>query len=68
MSELPRAQRYRDEATRLREKAAQASAPDIGRDLQKIARQYELLAERIEERAKQPGGVGQVSHDTIKFR
>ena len=45
-----RARSYREEAKRLRGKAAHASAPDISRDLEDIARQYDLLAARIERR------------------
>jgi hypothetical protein len=46
---VERARSYREEAKRLREKAAHASAPDIGRDLEDIARQYDLLAAGIEQ-------------------
>jgi hypothetical protein len=53
MPDLLRAQRYRNEAKRLREKAAQASAPHISRNLRDIARRYELLAESIELRAEE---------------
>ena len=49
-SGVHRARSYREEAKRLREKAAHASAPDISRDLEDIARQYDLLAARIERR------------------
>ena len=47
---VERARRYREVAKRLRGKAAHASAPDISRDLEDIARQYELLAARVDRR------------------
>jgi len=50
-SGLERARSYREEAKRLRQTAARASAPDISRDFKDNARQYELLAARVELRA-----------------
>jgi hypothetical protein len=42
------AQWYREEALRLREKAAHAATHEVRTDLGAIARQYELLAESME--------------------
>ena len=53
MPDLLRAQRYRDEAKRLQEKAMQAGAPQISMNLRDIARRYERLAESIELRAEE---------------
>jgi hypothetical protein len=41
---------YREEAKRVRERAAITQAPDIREALEKIARQYEAMAESIERR------------------
>jgi hypothetical protein len=47
-----RAQFYRAEAKRLREKAANMDSPEIRQALEDIANQYELLAEDLESAAK----------------
>ena len=49
-----RAKSYREEATRLREQAAQMRWPDLREQLERVARQYELLADNAER--KQEGG------------
>ena len=50
MSKSPRAQKYREEARRLRQKAkaAAASASILREDLRRIAHKYEMLADIIE--------------------
>jgi hypothetical protein len=45
---------YRAEAKRLREQAAQMRWPDLREQLERVARQYELLADNTER--KQEGG------------
>jgi hypothetical protein len=52
MSDTPHVQNFRDKAERLREKASHIRDSEIRSDLQQIARQYELLAENLEQRAK----------------
>ena len=57
MSDSPSAKRaksYREEAKRLREKAAKISAPDIREEFEKIARQYELMANNLDPVEKKP--------------
>jgi len=49
---VEQAHRYREVAKRLREKAAHASGPDISRDLEDIAHQYEQLAARVDRRER----------------
>ena len=46
---------YRAEAKRLREQAAQMRWPDLREQLERVARQYEILADSAER--KQPGGL-----------
>jgi hypothetical protein len=43
-----RAETYREQAKALREMAARSASPDTRKDLENIALQYELVAERIE--------------------
>ena len=52
MEESSRAQFYRTEAKRLREKAVNMDSPEIRQALEDIANQYELLAEDLESTAK----------------
>jgi hypothetical protein len=47
MSNPSSAQTYRDVARRLREQAA-AGTPEIQKDMEATARQYDLLAESVE--------------------
>ena len=43
-----RAETYREQAESLRVRAAEATSTDMRKDLENIALQYELVAERIE--------------------
>ena len=54
----PRAQFYRDRAKQGRERAARMTAPDIRKDMEEIAQQYDLMADHIEETEKKKGGEG----------
>ena len=49
---LKRAKSYREEAKRVRERAAATQAPDIREAFEKIASQYEAMADAIERLAK----------------
>ena len=51
----PRAQIFRERAKSLRETAALTSGPDIRKDLENIALQYELMAQSIEPVEKSAG-------------
>jgi hypothetical protein len=63
MSDSPsavRAQSHRAEAKRLREQAAQMPWPDLREQLEKIAGQYDLLADDIERKPSE--GRAQISN------
>ena len=54
-----RAETYREQAKSLRIRAAEATSTDMRKDLENIALQYELVAERIEtmeRRGRKPKG------------
>ena len=53
----PLARYYRDQAKRLREIGARTNLLDSREELETLARQYELLADKIERGATRPGGV-----------
>jgi hypothetical protein len=59
MSDAPLARYYRDQAKRLREIGAQTNLLDSREELETLARQYELLADKIEKGATRPGGAEQ---------
>jgi hypothetical protein len=56
MPDSPRAQSYRTMASYLRETAARFSSPDIRKQFEEIAQQYDALAENAEREAKRWGG------------
>jgi hypothetical protein len=56
MSDSPLARCYRDQARCLREIGARTNLLDSRDELETLARQYELLADKIEKGATQPGG------------
>ena len=52
----PRAQFYRDRAQQVRARAARMAAPDIRKDMEAVARQYDLMADHVEEEDKKKRG------------
>jgi hypothetical protein len=52
MSDSPRAHNYRDQAKRSREEAEKASSSDLRAQWEEIARQYDLLADSVEQEGK----------------
>jgi hypothetical protein len=56
MSDSPRAQRYRDQAKKIRGQAAADSSKDIREQLLEVARQYDMLADSAEREWKRWGG------------
>ena len=57
MSNQTRAQSYREQAKRLREKAKHFNTPEIRKDdMEAIARQYDLMAESMEQSEKTSQG------------
>ena len=56
MSDSPLARYYRDQAKRLREIGARTNLLDSREELETLARQYELLADKIEKGATRSGG------------
>ena len=56
MSDSPLARYYRDQPKCLREIGARTNLLDSREELETLARQYELLADRIEKGAPQLGG------------
>jgi hypothetical protein len=52
MAVLSRAQEYRNQAKCIRDNAAKAASPDLRKDMEATAVQYELLAESAEQVAK----------------
>lgn len=57
MSNQTRAQSYREQAKRLREKAKHFNTPEIRKDdMEAIARQYDLMAESMEQSEKKSQG------------
>ena len=56
VSNQTRAQSYREQAKRLREKAKHFNTPEIRKDMEAIARQYDLMAESMEQSEKKSQG------------
>jgi hypothetical protein len=56
MSDSPLARYYRDQAKLLREIGSRTNLLDSREELETLARQYDLLADRIEKGATRPGG------------
>jgi hypothetical protein len=58
MSDSPRAQKYREQAKRLREGAGTFGSRDLRSQVEEIARLYDLLAETVEKDATRRLGGG----------
>jgi hypothetical protein len=52
----PRAQFYRGRAQQMRARAARMASPDIRKDMEQVARQYDLMADHIEETERKKQG------------
>jgi hypothetical protein len=62
VSNQSRAQSYREQAKQLRERATYVHVLRISTDMEAIARQYDLMAERIEQSEKKVQGGAQLSN------